>query len=186
MTWQWVLLVMWMLLTWSPPWVVASRPRVRFSPPAVSAARESDATSNSLLLSSTVVLCRTSSRVIPTRLANLWIWGGTFFVGTLFTMTSYINILISKEYVFPYFSKEDSPDCKDFTVLLSTTSAETFNTRTCPSAQLHFCHFQFLYVGASYWHCLHPVQHSWLNDHRVDLSFSTWSSYRIVAYLNMF
>ena len=28
------------------------------------------------------------------------------------------------------------------------------------SAHLHFCRFQFLNVGASDWHCLHPVQHS--------------------------
>ena len=40
----------------------------------------------------------------------------------------------------------------------------------CPSAHLHFCHFQFLHVGASDWHCLHPVQDSWLNNHCVDLS----------------
>ena len=26
---------------------------------------------------------------------------------------------------------------------------------TCPSAHLHFCHFQFLHLGASDWHCLH-------------------------------
>ena len=38
---------------------------------------------------------------------------------------------------------------------------------TCPSAHLHFCHFQFLHLGASDWHCLHPVQHSWLNDRLV-------------------
>ena len=42
----------------------------------------------------------------------------------------------------------------------------------CPSAHLHFCHFPFLHVGASDWHCLHPVQHSWLNDHLVNLSFN--------------
>ena len=42
----------------------------------------------------------------------------------------------------------------------------------CPSAHLHFCHFQFLRVGASGWHCLHHVQHSRLNDHLVDFSFN--------------
>ena len=26
---------------------------------------------------------------------------------------------------------------------------------TCPSEHLHFCHFQFLHLGASDWHCLH-------------------------------
>ena len=26
---------------------------------------------------------------------------------------------------------------------------------TCPSAHLHFCHFKFLHMGASDWHCLH-------------------------------
>ena len=36
------------------------------------------------------------------------------------------------------------------------------------TANLHFCHFEFLHAGASDWHCLHPVQHSWLNDHLCD------------------
>ena len=40
-----------------------------------------------------------------------------------------------------------------------------------PSAH-NFCHFQFLHVGARNWHCLHPVQQSWLNGHLVDLSFN--------------
>ena len=43
---------------------------------------------------------------------------------------------------------------------------------TCPSAHLHVCQLQFLRVGASDWHCLHPVQHSWLNYHCVDLSLN--------------
>ena len=38
----------------------------------------------------------------------------------------------------------------------------------CPCAHLHVCHFQFLHLGASDWHCLHPVQHSWLNNHLVE------------------
>ena len=51
----------------------------------------------------------------------------------------------------------------------------------CPSAYLHFCHFQFLHVGASHWYCLHPVQHSRLNDIIVDISFSMWW-YSLIAY----
>ena len=39
-----------------------------------------------------------------------------------------------------------------------------------PHGHLHFCHFQFLHVGACHWYCFHPVQHSWLNDHRVYIS----------------
>ena len=27
----------------------------------------------------------------------------------------------------------------------------------CPSEHLNLCHFQFLHVGASHLHCLHPV-----------------------------
>ena len=38
------------------------------------------------------------------------------------------------------------------------------------SAHLNFCHFQFHQVTNSQWYCLHPVQHSWLNDHLVDIS----------------
>ena len=47
----------------------------------------------------------------------------------------------------------------------------------CPSAHFHFCQFQFLHMGASHWYCLHPVglQHSWLNDHLVDISLHVWS-----------
>ena len=41
-------------------------------------------------------------------------------------------------------------------------------------------HFQFLHVGASDWHCLHPVQHSWLDDHLVYLSLHVWW-YHLVA-----
>ena len=44
----------------------------------------------------------------------------------------------------------------------------------CPCAHHHFCHFQFLYVGDNDWHCLHPVQHSWLKDHIVYLSLHVW------------
>ena len=44
----------------------------------------------------------------------------------------------------------------------------SWRVAACPSAHLHFCHrFQLLHVGASDWHCLHPVQHSWLKDHCV-------------------
>ena len=50
----------------------------------------------------------------------------------------------------------------------------------CPHAHLLFCHFQFLHVGASHWHCLHPLQLSWLNDRIVDLSLHTWW-YSLVA-----
>ena len=31
----------------------------------------------------------------------------------------------------------------------------------CSSAHHHFCHLQFIHVGASHCHRLHPVQHSW-------------------------
>ena len=48
-----------------------------------------------------------------------------------------------------------------------------------PICKFHFCHFQFLHVGASHCHCLHPVQHSWLNDHFVYLSFNMWWYSRI-------
>ena len=50
----------------------------------------------------------------------------------------------------------------------------------CPSAHLHFCHIQFFHVGASDWHYLHPLQHSWLHDHLVDLSIHVWW-YSLVA-----
>ena len=50
----------------------------------------------------------------------------------------------------------------------------SFYVAACPSAHLHLCHFQFLHMGASHWHCLHPVQHIWLNDHLVDLSLRAW------------
>ncbi len=39
------------------------------------------------------------------------------------------------------------------------TSFLTWSLSVWPHAHLHFCHFQFLHVGASDWHCLHPVQH---------------------------
>ena len=40
-----------------------------------------------------------------------------------------------------------------------------------PHAHLHFCHFQFIHVEASHWYCIHPVQHCWLNDRLLDISF---------------
>ena len=33
-----------------------------------------------------------------------------------------------------------------------------------PVAYLNFCHFQFLHMGASHWHCLHPLKYSCLNE----------------------
>ena len=51
-----------------------------------------------------------------------------------------------------------------------------------PTAHLHFCHFQFLHVGSSHWHCLHPVPHSWMNDHLVIRSFNMWW-YSLIAYI---
>ena len=44
----------------------------------------------------------------------------------------------------------------------------------CPFAHLNFCHFPFLHVGAGHWHCLHRVQHSWLNYHLVYISLNVW------------
>ena len=51
-----------------------------------------------------------------------------------------------------------------------------------PTAHLHFCHFQFIHVGSSHRYCLHPVQHSWMNDHLVIRSFNMWW-YSLIAYI---
>ena len=37
----------------------------------------------------------------------------------------------------------------------------SYGVAACSSAHVHFCHMQFFHVGASHWHRLHPVQHSW-------------------------
>ena len=42
------------------------------------------------------------------------------------------------------------------------------------SSSAHLCHFQFLHVGACHWHCLHHVQHSWLNNHILNMSLNVW------------
>ena len=65
-------------------------------------------------------------------------------------------------------------------VIFSTSSLSlvlsflTWSLSVWPHAHLNLCHFQFLHVGDSHSHCRHPVQHSWLNDHLVDLSHHMW------------
>ena len=53
----------------------------------------------------------------------------------------------------------------------------TWSLSVWPHAHLHIfisVTSSFFQVGASDWHCLHPIQHSWLNDRLVYLSFNVW------------
>ena len=94
------------------------------------------------------------------------------------SLSSYVVLVSSLNVAKPPQSRFPVPLCDTpyLQPLLDVFVSHTVSQRVAasPSAHLHLCHFQFLHVGASDWHCLHPVQHSWLNDHLVDLSFNMW------------
>ena len=94
-------------------------------------------------------------------------------------------VLVSPLYVAkPHESRFPAPLCDTLYLqsLLDVFISHmvSYRVAACPYAHLHLCHFQFLHLGASDWHRLHPVQNSWLNDHLVDLSLHVWW-YSLVA-----
>ena len=84
--------------------------------------------------------------------------------------------LASLVFTWPNRLSISLPPCLSLVLAFLAWSLTFFCVAACPYAHHHFCHFHFLRMGASHWHCLHPVHHSWLNDHLVDLSFNMLDS----------
>ena len=115
--------------------------------------------------------CRTAACIFLLA-APTWLWGrcgrhnyppASSVVDLVFCRSdgSHVSVdTVHPSVAKPHEPRFPAPLCNTFSLSLMLsflTWSLSVRVAACPSAYLHFCHFQFLPVGASDWHCLHPV-----------------------------